>query len=111
MNLRALPGMYDHRTGAGDILAEGMTVAEMYSWAPFKRAENLLHIAAGHDRRYGRCPLCDNCACGALNVTPLKSFVCRCAEGKRQVSPYRIRFQNRAELERKVLIPRLGRGL
>jgi len=82
------PGLYDHLRGKNHDLGDGLTEAELYHWARIKRSENQLHRDIGHERKYGFCRLCDNCLCGRM-----KQFICRCAEGKKQVSPYRIRFQ------------------
>lgn len=95
--IRGLPGLYDHRRGTEDTLTGGLTVAEMYHWAPQKRAENLLHRSLGHEAKYGFCAGCDNCLCGLLNFTPLKSFVCRCESARKQLTPYRVRFKLRRD--------------
>lgn len=92
-SIRALPGLYDHRVGPEDVLEEGLTVAEMYFWAPKKRAENMAHRDM-HGSETRMCRECDNCLCG----DPQKRFRCMCAAGKKMLTPYRIRFMRMADL-------------
>lgn len=73
---------------AQEDLGEGLTEAELYFWAEIKRNENLQHVEAGHNLSFGRCSTCDNCLCPAMQTR----WACRCAAGKKQVTPYRIRF-------------------
>jgi hypothetical protein len=77
-------------------LGDGLTRPELYHWAVIKRNEMRRdHRDKGHAEKYGFCATCDNCFCPMNTRWP-----CRCAEGKRQLTPYRIRFQRRRDADR-----------
>ena len=81
-----------HTEDLGDGLAEG----ELYFWAEIKGKENKQHVVAGHNETYGRCRTCDNCLCPEMQ----RRWTCRCAAGKKQITPYRIRFMKSRDKER-----------